>query len=144
MAYTTGVFLEQTKVKLGTLDISDHVKSATLTQAYDSLEITAMGDTAHKYTGGLQNATVDLEFYSDWGASQVSAALQTAINTTVVMKLMPGTDNSTTIATTNPLYTVSVLINNLTPIAGATGEIGSSSLSFQANSTVVQTTSGTW
>jgi len=144
MAYTTGVFLNQTKVKLGTLDISDHVKSATLTQAYDSLEITAMGDTAHKYTGGLQNGTLDLEFYSDWGASQVSAALQTGINTTVVVKMLPGTDNTTTIAATNPLYTFSILVNNLTPIAGATGEISSSSLSFQLNTTIVQTTTGTW
>ena len=143
MPYTGGVFLNATKVKIGSIDISDHITSATLTQSSDELEITSMGDSARKYVSGLQTGTLDLEFLNDFAAANVCATLQSAIYTTVVAKVMPGTDG-TTIAATNPLYTVSILINNLTPISGAAGEMSSSSLSFTCNSTIVQTTTGTW
>ena len=136
------VFLNSTQVKIGTVDISAYVTSATLTQAADELEITAMGDSSRKYVAGLQTGKLDLEFLNDFAASQVCATLQAAIYTTVTAKLVPGP--GTTISATNPLYTVSILINNLTPISGAAGEMSSSSLSFTCNSTIVQTTTGTW
>ena len=136
------VFLNAASVKIGAIDITDHVTSATLTQSSDELEITALGDSARKYVSGLQTGTLDLEFLNDFAAANVCATLQSAIYTTVVAKLVPGP--GTTISATNPLYTVSILINNLTPIAGAAGEMSSSSLSFTCNSTIVQTTSGTW
>lgn len=143
MPYTTGVYLNAGKVKIGTLDISDHCTSVTLTQAADELEITSLSDSSRKYVASLQTGKLDLEFLNDYAAAQVMAALQTAIYTTVVAKVMPGTDG-TTISATNPLYTVSILVNNLTPIAGAAGEMASSSISFTCNSTIVQTTTGTW
>jgi hypothetical protein len=136
------VFLNAASVKIGAVDITDHVTSATLTQSADELEITALGDSSRKYVAGLQTGTLDLEFLNDFAAANVCATLQTAIYTTVTAKLVPGP--GTTISATNPLYTVSILINNLTPIAGAAGEMSSSSLSFTCNSTIVQTTSGTW
>jgi hypothetical protein len=136
------VFLNAGSVKIGAVDITDHVTSATLTQSADELEITALGDSSRKYVAGLQTGTLDLEFLNDFAAANVCATLQTAIYTTVTAKLVPGP--GTTISATNPLYTVSILINNLTPIAGAAGEMSSSSLSFTCNSTIVQTTTGTW
>ena len=136
------VFLNAASVKIGAVDITDHVTSATLTQSADELEITSLGDSARKYVAGLQTGTLDLEFLNDFAAANVCATLQTALYTTVTAKLVPGP--GTTISATNPLYTVSILINNLTPIAGAAGEMSSSSLSFTCNSTIVQTTSGTW
>jgi hypothetical protein len=137
------VYLSNTVVvTLNSVALSDHVTSATLTQSSDEFEITALGDSARKYVSGLQTGTLDLEFLNDFAAANVCATLQSAIYTTVVAKLVPGP--GTTISATNPLYTVSILINNLTPIAGAAGEMSSSSLSFTCNSTIVQTTSGTW
>jgi hypothetical protein len=136
------VFLNAASVKINAIDITDHVTSATLTQSADELEITSLGDSSRKYVAGLQTGTLDLEFLNDFAAANVCATLQSAIYTTVTAKLVPGP--GTTISATNPLYTVSILINNLTPIAGAAGEMSSSSLSFTCNSTIVQTTSGTW
>lgn len=138
------VFLNATAVKINAVDISQYVTSATLTQAADELEITAMGDTARKYVAGLQTGKLDLEFLNDFAASQVCATLQSAIYTTVTAKLVPVGGASVTISATNPLYTVSILVNNLTPISGAAGEMSKSSLSFTCNSTIVQTTTGTW
>ena len=136
------VFLNAASVKINAIDITDHVTSATLTQSADELEITSLGDSSRKYVAGLQTGTLDLEFLNDFAAANVCATLQSAIYTTVTAKLVPGP--GTTISATNPLYTVSILINNLTPISGAAGEMSSSTLSFTCNSTIVQTTSGTW
>ena len=43
-----------------TVDLSDQCRSVTLTVGYDSLESTAMGDTGHRYTQGLQTVEVAL------------------------------------------------------------------------------------
>ncbi len=40
-------------VKINSVDLSDHVTSITLNRTFDELEVTAMGDTAHKFVKGL-------------------------------------------------------------------------------------------
>ena len=129
-------------VKINSVDISDHVSSATLTQNFDELEITSLGDTAHKFVKGLEASTLSLDFFNDFAASQVTPTLQGAYGTTVTAVLIPV--KGTAVSASNPLYTVSILINNLTPISGDVASINASSISFTCNSTVVQTTSGTF
>lgn len=129
-------------VKINSIDLSDHVTSVTLTQNFDELEVTALGDTAHKFVKGLEASTLTLNFLNDFAASNVQATLQSAYGTTVTAVLIPV--KGTAVSATNPLYTVSILINNLTPLNGAVGDISNSSMTFTCNSTVVQTTSGTF
>ena len=129
-------------VKINSVDISDHVSSVTLSQIFDELEITALGDTAHKFTKGLEASTLSIDFFNDFEASQVTPTLQAAYGTTVTAVLIP--KKGTAVGAANPLYTVSILINNLTPINGDVASINNASISFTCNSTVVQTTSGTF
>ena len=129
-------------VKINSVDISDHVSSATLTQNFDELEITSLGDTAHKFVKGLEASTLSLDFFNDFAASQITPLLQAAYGTTVTAVLIPV--KGTAVSASNPLYTVSILINNLSPISGDVASINASSISFTCNSTVVQTTTGTF
>lgn len=129
-------------VKINSVDISDHVSSATLTQNFDELEITSLGDLSHKFVKGLEASTLSLDFFNDFAASQVTPTLQAAYGTTVTAVLIPV--KGTAVSASNPLYTVSILINNLTPISGDVASINASSISFTCNSTVVQTTTGTF
>lgn len=129
-------------VKIATVDISDHVSSATLTQNFDELEITALGDLSHRYTKGLENSTLQLDFFNDFAASQITTLLQTNYGTTVTAVLIPV--KGTAVSATNPLYTVSILINNLTPINGDVASINNSSITFTCNSTVAYATTGTF
>ena len=129
-------------VKINSVDLSDHITSVTLTQNFDELEVTALGDSAHKFVKGLEASTLTLNFLNDFAASSVQATLQSAYGTTVTAVLLPV--KGTAVSATNPLYTVSILINNLTPLNGAVGDISNSSMTFTCNSTVVQTTSGTF
>lgn len=129
-------------VKINSVDLSDHVTSVTLTQTFDELEVTALGDSAHKFTKGLEASQLTLNFLNDFAATNVQATLQAAYGTTVTAVLLPV--KGTAVSATNPLYTVSIIINNLTPLNGAVGDISNSSMTFTCNSTVVQTTSGSF
>ncbi len=60
------------------VDISDLVSSAVINQIVDELEITAMGDTAHRYVAGLQSGTFTIDFINDWASSQVMQTLNAA------------------------------------------------------------------
>ena len=123
---------------LNSVVLSDHVTSATINRSFDELEVTAMGDTAHKFVKGLEASTIALDFLNDTAASNVLATLQAAWGTTVTLTL-----NQTSAATsaTNPLYSTTVLVNNTTDINGAVGDISTQSITFTCNSPIVITTS---
>ena len=129
-------------VKINTVDLSDHVTSITLNRTFDELEVTAMGDTAHKFVKGLEASTVTIDFLNDTATSKTLATLQAAWGTTVTCVFLQ--DKGTAVGATNPLYTVSLLVNNTTDINGAVGDIGTQSITFTANSTVAVATTGTF
>ena len=129
-------------VKINAIDMSDHVTSVTLNYAADELEVTAMGDTAHKFVKGLQSGTLTVSLLNDTAASNVLATLNGAFGTTVACKLLQ--EKGTSVSATNPLYTFDVLVNNLTPINGAVGDIGTQDITFTLNSVVTVADSGSF
>jgi hypothetical protein len=125
-------------VTLNSVALSDHVTSAQINRSFDELEVTAMGDTAHKFVKGLEASTITLDFLSDTAAANVNATLQAAWGTTVTLTLKQ--TNAATSAT-NPLYSTTVLVNNTTDINGAVADIATQSITFTCNSPIVITTS---
>ena len=125
-------------VTLNSVALSDHVTSATINRSFDELEVTAMGDTAHKFVKGLEASTITLDFLSDTAASNVNATLQAAWGTTVALTLKQ--TNAATSAT-NPLFSTTVLVNNTTDINGAVADIATQSITFTCNSVIVISTS---
>ena len=129
-------------VKINSVDLSDLVTAVTINRSFDELEVTAMGDSAHKFVKGLEASTVTIDFLNDTAATKTLATLQAAWGTTVTAVFLQ--EKGTAVSATNPLYTVSLLINNTTDINGAVGDIGTQSITFTANSTVAVATSGTF
>ena len=129
-------------VKVNSVDLSDHVTSVTLNRNFDELEITAMGDSSHKFVKGLEASSVTIDFLNDTAAANVLATLQAAWGTTVTVVLLQ--DKGSAVSATNPLYTMSVLVNGTTDINGAVGDIGSQSVTWNCNSTVAVATTGTF
>ena len=121
-------------VTLNSVALSDHVTSATINRSFDELEVTAMGDTAHKFVKGLEASTITLDFLNDTAASNVLATLQAAWGTTVPLTLK---QTSAVISATNPEYQTTVLVNNTTDINGAVGDISTQSITFTCNSVIV-------
>jgi hypothetical protein len=132
------IYLSNTVVvTLNSVVLSDHVTSATINRAFDELEVTAMGDTAHKFVKGLEASTITLDFLSDTAAANVNATLQAAWGTTVTLTLK---QTSAAVSATNPLYSTTILVNNTTDINGAVGDIATQSITFTCNSPIVITT----
>ena len=125
-------------VTLNSIALSDHVTSATINRVFDELEVTAMGDTAHKFVKGLEASTIALNFLSDTAAANVNATLQAAWGTTVPITLK---QTSAATSATNPLYSTTILVNNTTDINGAVADIATQSITFTCNSPIVITTS---
>ena len=125
---------------LNSVVLSDHVTSASISRTFDELEVTAMGDTAHKFVKGLEASTITLDFLNDdaaSGAGSVRATLQAAWGTTVPLTLK---QTSAVVSTTNPLYSTTVLVNNTQDINGAVADESMQSLTFTCNSPIVITT----
>ena len=121
-------------VTLNSVVLSDHVTSATINRSFDELEVTAMGDTAHKFVNGLEASTITLDFLNDTATSNVLQTLQAAWGTTVPLTLK---QTSAGISATNPEYQTTILVNNTTDINGAVGDISTQSITFTCNSPIV-------
>ena len=129
------IYLSNTvQVTLNSVALTDHVTSATINRAFDELEVTAMGDTAHKFVKGLEASTITLDFLNDTASANVLATLQAAWGTTVPLTLK---QTSAVISATNPEYQTTVLVNNTTDINGAVGDISTQSITFTCNSPIV-------
>jgi len=100
----TSTFLSNATVNITqgvtTTDLSDQCRSVTVTIGSDPLESTAMGDTGHRFVGGLQSVEVTLEMFLSYGASEVEGILASCVGTgTTVLTISP---SGTTESATNP------------------------------------------
>jgi hypothetical protein len=129
-------------VKINAIDLSDHVTSCTLNYVADELEVTAMGDTAHKFVKGLDAGSLTVSLLNDTATSQVLQTLNGAFGTTVACKLIQ--TKGTAVDATNPVYEFDIFVNNLTPINGATGDMATQDITFTLNSKVTVNAAGTF
>lgn len=130
-------------LKIATVDLSEYVTSITLLQTFDEVETTTMGAGSHVFSKGLESSTLQVDFLNDWAASKVQATLQAAYGTSVTAVVIPV--KGTAVGATNPLYTVSILVNNLTPVGtGGPEDYARSSMTFTCTSTVAYATTGTF
>ena len=115
------------------IDISSLVTSAVINQIVDELEVTAMGDSSHKFVAGLQSGTFTIDFINDWATSQVMQTLNEAFGKTLAVSVI--TVKGTAVSAANPSYQFSILVNNLTPTGTAgVAEVANSSVTFTLNS----------
>ena len=122
---------------INSVDLSDHVTAVTINRAFDELEVTAMGDGGHKFVKGLEASSITIDLLNDTATSEVLQTLQAVwgTNTTVTVK-----QTSAVASATNPLYTMTCLINNTTDINGSVADIAMQSLTFNVSGTIAVTT----
>ena len=125
--------------KLATVDLSDHVTAVTINRQVDQLEVTAMGDTAHKFVAGLEASTITVSFLNDTATASVLQTLQDAFATTVAVSMIQ--EKGTAVSATNKTYATTVLVDNLTDIAGAVADEATIDITFTCNSKIVPSSS---
>jgi len=133
------------KIGSTAVDLSDHVTAFTLNRVLDQIEVSAMGTDAHQFVTGLSADTITVSFLNDnaaSGAGSVRATLQAAFGSTVAFKAIQ--DTSAAVSTTNPLYTGTILVDNMTDINGAVADEAMIDITFTCNSKTAYATTGTW
>jgi len=123
---------------VNSVDLSDHVTAVTINRAFDELEVTAMGDSGHKFVKGLEASSVTIDFLNDTASSEVLQTLQAVWGTSTTITIK---QTSAATSATNPLYTMSCLINGTTDINGSVADLSMQSLTFNVNGTIAVSTS---
>jgi hypothetical protein len=120
------------------VDLSDHVTAITINRNFDELEVTAMGDSGHKFVKGLEASSITIDFLNDTASSEVLQTLQAVwgTSTTITVK-----QTSAATSATNPLYTMTCLINGTTDVNGSVADLSMQSVTFNVNGTIAITTS---
>jgi hypothetical protein len=137
------VFLNnQVGVKVNSVDLSDHVNNVTLNRNFDQLEVTAMGDSGHRFIKGLEASSITLDFLNDTATASVLQTLQAAWGTNVTLVLLQ--NKGTAVSATNPLYTMTVLVNGTTDINGATGDLSTQSVTWDVSGTIAVANTGSF
>jgi hypothetical protein len=129
-------------VKVNSVDLSDHVTSVTLNRSFNELSVTAMGDTGEKFVKGLETSSVAISFLNDTASANVLATLQAAWGTSVTVVLLQ--EKLTAVSATNPLYTMTCLVNNTTDINGGVGDLGTQDVTWTVNGAVTVASTGTF
>ena len=129
-------------VKINSVDLSDHCTAVTLNRSFEELTVTAMGDSGQKYVKGLEASSVSISFLNDTASASVLATLQAAWGTNVTVVLLQ--DKASAVSATNPLYTMTCLINNTTDINGSVSDLAVQDLTFNVSGAVTVATTGTF
>jgi hypothetical protein len=120
--------LTDASITINSVALGDHSNTVTLNYEKDSVEVTAFGMTGHKFTGGLQNNSLDIDLMQDFAAANVEATIFPLVGTQTTVVIKPTSD---AVSATNPSYTLTdTFLAAHTPVAGAVGELAMTSLSF--------------
>lgn len=123
------IVLTDVSVTVNSVDLSDHVTSVTLNYEVDAVEVTAMSDTAHKFTGGLTNASASVTFQQDFATSSVDDTIQPLVGTTTTVLIVP---TSAAVSATNPSFTLAgTYVSGYQPLDGSVGDLSETSVDFQ-------------
>ena len=128
------VFLNNgVSVTVNSVDLSDHVTAVTINRTFDELEVTAMGDSGHKFVKGLEASSITIDFLNDTATGEVLQTLQAAWGTSVPVIIK---QTSAAVSATNPSYTMTCLVNNTTDINGSVADLGTQSVTWNVNGTI--------
>ena len=134
------VYLANTGIlTVNAVDLSSLVSSVTINRAFDELETTALGDSGHRFTKGLESSSITIDFFNDSATSKTLQTLNSSSvwgnNVVVTFKQVDAV-----VSATNPLYTMTCLINNTTPVNGAVGDLSTQSVTWNVSGTIAVTT----
>ena len=125
------------KITVAGVDFSTNLNSVELSQEADDLETTAFGQSWRSRIGGLNNASITLNFMQDFAAGSVDATLNPLLGSiaTVIIQSASGT-----VSATQPKYTATALVTAYSPFSSSVGDIATLSVTWPVSGTVVRGT----
>ena len=115
-------------VALNGTAISQSVNSVELSVTADAIETTSFGDSGFRtYKGGLKSGSVTLSFHNDYANTALDDVLWSLFNSIATVTINPA---GTPTGTSTPEYEFTALIDNLTPVSGAVGDLAVQNLTW--------------
>jgi hypothetical protein len=123
----TSTYLSNPVVTVNAVDLSDQCSGATVNQTFAQLSNTAFGDTAMKYTAGLQENSVTLDLYWSTASTETYATLKSLVGTSTNVTIK---QTSAAVSATNPLGTLTGGFLAELPVVYTVGELATCSVTF--------------
>ena len=124
-------------ISINSVDFSDSLAAVTLDISREQLEITAFGDSARRYIGGLQDSSVTLSFHQDFAAASVDSTIFSNLGGTVGIIIKP-TGGSVT--SSNPSYSFNALVVQSTPFSSNVGDLATMDVTWPVDGAVTRGT----
>ena len=124
-------------ITIGGTDFSDSLAAVTLDISREQLEITAFGDSARRYIGGLQDSSVTLSFHQDFASGSVDETIFSNLGGTVAIVIKP---TSGAVSSSNPSYTFNALVVQSTPFSSNVGDLATQDLTFPVDGAITRGT----
>jgi hypothetical protein len=130
--------LQNAKVVINTVDLSDHCVSASGSFAVELQESTAMGANYRTRLAGLKDLSLDLTFNQNYASGSVDATLMGALGTSVAVTFKPV---NTTTSATNPEIQCNMFVVDYQPFGQSVGDKATATAKLVVNGNVTRATS---
>lgn len=128
-----------TSVSFNGTDLSGSVARAELVTNAAEIDVTDFGSSGWtELIGGLKSGTVSLDFHADYGVGGVNETFADLLGTIGTVTIIAA--NGTAASATTPSYTAEVLVNSVTPVSGAVGDLSTWSVTFPTTGEVTYAT----
>ena len=124
-------------ITIGGTDFSDSLAAVTLDVSREQLEITAFGDSARRYIGGLQDSSVTLSFHQDFAAGAVDSTIWSNLGGTVAIVIKP---TSGAVSSSNPSFSFNALVVQSTPFASNVGDLATMDVTWPVDGAITRGT----
>jgi hypothetical protein len=124
-------------ITIGGTDFSDSLAALTLDVSREQLEITAFGDSARRYVGGLQDSSVTLSFHQDFASGSVDSTIWGNLGGTVAIVVKPTSD---AVSATNPSYSFNALVVQSTPFSSNVGDLATMDVTWPVDGAITRGT----
>jgi hypothetical protein len=119
--------------------VSANVAQVTIALEADDIEVTNFaGGGWRERIGGLKSGTFSMDVHQDMAAGSIDDQFYASLGGTAAIKVRPG--GTAAIGTSNPSYEFSVLVQAISPVDGAVGDLSTQSISWPITGEVVRKT----
>jgi hypothetical protein len=124
-------------ITINSTPVSTNLNSVELSLEADDLETTHFGEADRSRIGGLQNATLTLNFMQDFGAGAIDQLLFPLLGQIAEVTIKHKNED---VAGQNPLYIANCLVTQYSPFASSIGDIATLSVTWPVSDDVIKLT----
>lgn len=124
-------------ITVNSVNLADHVASVTINETYAEVPTTAFGSGAVTRVAGLGDHSISLTFHEDYAATSVHQTIYPLLGATTTVTVKPV---NTTTSSTNPSFSMTVLVTEWPTLNGAVGELATADITWPVSGAITKTT----